>query len=80
MRGVALRFHPLFVLRAGREAFPGVTAAMDQFAAKALARNLPVTFVNHATGPHGADMDDDTDATRKIIRQVLAFLQLHLED
>jgi len=71
---------PLFVLRAGREAFPGVNAAMDQFAARALARNLPVTFVNHATGPHGADMDDDTDATRRIIRQALAFLQLHLED
>jgi hypothetical protein len=71
---------PLFVLRAGREHFPGVNAALDQFAARALARSLPLTFVNHATGPHAADMDDDTDATRKIIRQVLDFLRLHLED
>jgi len=69
---------PLFVLRAGREHFPGVNAAMDQFAARALARNLPLTFVNHATGPHAADMDDDTDTTRRIIRQVLDFLRLHL--
>ena len=70
---------PLFVLRAGLEQFPGVNAGLDQFAARALARNLPVTFVNHATGPHAADMDDDTDATRRIIRQVLHFLRLHLE-
>ena len=69
---------PLFVLRAGREHFPGVNAALDQFAARALARNLPLTFVNHATGPHAADLDDDTDATRRIIRQVLDFLRLHL--
>jgi hypothetical protein len=69
---------PLFVLRAGLEHFPGVNAALDQFAVRALARNLPLTFVNHATGPHTADMDDDTDATRRIIRQVLDFLRLHL--
>jgi hypothetical protein len=69
---------PLLVLRAGLEAFPGINAALDQFAARALSRNLPLTFVNHATGPHAADMDDDTDATRRIIRQVLHFLQLHL--
>jgi len=70
---------PILVLRAGRESFPGVNAALDQFAARALARNLPLTFVNHASGPHAADMDDDTEATRRIIRQVLDFLRLHLE-
>jgi hypothetical protein len=47
---------------------------------RATARNLPLTLVNHATGPHAADMDDDTDATRRIVRQVLDFLRLHLED
>jgi hypothetical protein len=69
---------PLFVLRAGREHAPGVNAALDQFAARALTRNLPLTFVNHASGPHAADMDDDTDATRRVIRQVLDFLRIHL--
>lgn len=69
---------PMFVQRAGREHFPGINAALDQFAARALARNLPLTFVNHATASHAADMDDDTDATRRIIRQVLDFLRLHL--
>jgi hypothetical protein len=69
---------PLFVWRAGLEQSPGVNAALDQFAARALARNLPLTLVNHASGAHAADMDDDTDATRRIIRQVLDFLRLHL--
>jgi dienelactone hydrolase len=70
---------PLFVLRAGREHGPGINEALDQLAARALARNLPLTFVNHATGPHGADIYDDTDATRRIVRQILDFLRLHLE-
>ena len=69
---------PLFVLRAGREHMPGVNAALDQFATRALARNLPLTFVNHATGPHSADIYDDTDSTRRIVGQVLDFLRLHL--
>jgi hypothetical protein len=69
---------PLFVLRAGREHAPGVNPALDQFAARALARNLPLTFVNHATGSHAAVIDEDTDETRRVIRQVLEFLQLNL--
>jgi hypothetical protein len=69
---------PIFLLRAGREHAPGVNAALDHFAARALARNLPLTFVNHATGTHAAVMDDDNDATRRIIRQVLDFLRIHL--
>jgi hypothetical protein len=71
---------PLFVLRAGLEHFPSVNVALDQFAARALARNLPLTLVNHATGPHAAVIDDDTDATRRVIRQVLEFLRIHLEE
>jgi hypothetical protein len=69
---------PLFVVRAGLEWFPGVNAALDQFAANALALNLPLTFVNHATGVHGFDCDEDSVVSRGIIQQVLAFLRLHV--
>jgi hypothetical protein len=69
---------PMFVLRAGREHMPGVNEALDQLAARALARNLPLTFVNDATGSHAADLDEDTEPTKRIIRQVLDFLRLHL--
>ena len=68
----------LFV-RAGREQFHGVNEALDKVVAKAFARNLPVTFVNHATGAHGFDLDEDSDLSREMIRRVLAFLAFHLK-
>jgi hypothetical protein len=69
---------PLFVIRAGLEQFPGINAALDHFAASALALNLPLTFVNHATGVHGFECDEDSVVSRGIIQQVLAFLRLHV--
>ena len=68
----------LFLARAGRDEFPGLNAALDAFLAKAVRDNRPVTFVNHATGPHAFDVADDSPATRDVIRQVLAFMKSHL--
>jgi hypothetical protein len=70
---------PLFIARAGREQFAGLNEALDTFVAAALRCNLPLTLVNHATGPHGFDFADDTEASRKIIRQILMFLRENLE-
>jgi hypothetical protein len=36
------------------------------------------TYVNRATGPHACDIEDDKDATRGVVRQILAFVRLHL--
>lgn len=69
---------PLFLVRAGREQFAGLNEALDLFLAKALARNFPVTLVNHATGPHGFDLDDDSDTSREVVKQILAFMRFHL--
>jgi hypothetical protein len=44
-----------------------------------LTRNLPVTVVNHADGPHAFDLLHDSEATREIIRQMLRFMQFHLQ-
>lgn len=71
---------PLHIVRAGREHFPGLNDAMDRFVAKALARNLPVTLVNHHTGTHSFYLDDDSEASRDIIRGTLAFLQRNLSE
>ena len=71
---------PLFVARAGRDEFPGLNAALDSFVAAAVRDNRPVSFVNHATGPHGFDVMDDSRATRDVIRQVLGFLKCHLSN
>jgi hypothetical protein len=69
---------PLFVVRAGQDQLPHLNQTMDQFLAQALARNLPITLVNHASGPHAFDMFDNSETTREIVRQILSFLSVHL--
>jgi hypothetical protein len=69
---------PLFIARGGQDEMPGLNEALDRFLARALARNLPVAFANHRTGPHAFDLSQDGEATRAIIRQTLAFLRSHL--
>jgi len=69
---------PLFVARAGQDQMPGLNDTLDRFMVKALACNLPVTFVNHPTAPHAFDLFQDSAASREIIRRILAFLQFHL--
>jgi len=53
---------------------------IDDFVHKALARNLPLTFVNYARGEHGFDISDETPVSQAIIRQTLNFLRTHLHD
>jgi acetyl esterase/lipase len=68
---------PLLIVRAGRDEMAGLNPSIDRFVAHALARNLPLTLVNHATGPHSFDLFDDSETTRSIIRQILDFIRLH---
>ena len=65
------------VVRAGQDQTPGPNAALDRFVTGALARNLPLTLVNHSTGPHAFDIYDGSEASRATIRAVVAFLRLH---
>ena len=69
---------PLFLVRAGLEQFPDLNDSIDRFFAKALALNRPVTLINHAAGPHAFDLLDDSETSRRIIRQVLDFLTSRL--
>jgi acetyl esterase/lipase len=69
---------PLLIARGGQDQMPGLNEALDRFVAASLAANLPVTVVNHATGPHAFDVFDPSDTSREAIRQVLAFLRFHL--
>jgi acetyl esterase/lipase len=69
---------PLLLVRAGQDQFPYLNASIDRFAAAALARNLPLTLVNHADGPHAFDLFQDTDGSRAVIRAVVAFLRARL--
>lgn len=69
---------PLFVARAGQDQMPGLNDALDRFLAKALTSNLPLTFVNHAVAPHAFDLFLDSETSREIIRQMLAFVRFNL--
>ncbi len=69
---------PLFIARAGQDETPHLNDALDSFLARALDRNLPVSFVNHPSGPHAFDLMQDSETTRDIIRRILAFMRFHL--
>jgi hypothetical protein len=69
---------PVFVARGGRDEMPGLNAALDAFVYAALDRNLPITLINHSTGPHAFDVFDDGEASQEVIRSVVRFLQCHL--
>jgi hypothetical protein len=69
---------PMLFVRAGQDD-PGLNDAMDNVIVRSLARNLPLTLVNHATGAHGFEYDEDSPVSRAIIAQVLAFLRAQLQ-
>ena len=66
---------PLCIARAGRDETPRLNETIDRFVAHALAHNLPMMVLNHHTGPHAFDAVDDSDASRDVVRRVLAFLR-----
>jgi len=69
---------PLLIARAGKDQMPRLNETIDGFIARALAVNLPLTFVNHPEGPHAFDLMDDSEVSRQIIRQILEFLRFNL--
>jgi acetyl esterase/lipase len=69
---------PLLIIRAGRDQFPAMNASIDCFIRQGLIENLPMTFVNHAEGPHAFDLFDDSRTSRDILRQTLQFFRQHL--
>src|SRR6185369_9601281 len=69
---------PLFVARAGQDQIPHLNETLDRFVLAALGHNLPLTLANHPEGPHAFDLFDDSDATREIVKQILAFMRRHL--
>jgi hypothetical protein len=69
---------PLFIARAGQDAMPRLNESLDRFVTEALACNLPLTFANHPAGPHSFDLLDDSETSRMVIGQILAFMRFHL--
>jgi len=66
------------VVRAGRDALPGLNASLDRFVSHALRANLPLSVVNYPGGVHAFDVADPTGEAREVVHRVLQFLTMRL--
>lgn len=65
---------PMFLVRSGRDEVPGLNATFDRFVVGAIAANRSITVVNLPEAPHGFDTLHETDESRDVLKQVLAFM------
>ena len=68
---------PTLVVRAGHDV-PAINKSIDQFTAKSLAADAPITLINYVGAQHGFDLVDDNDESRQVIKQTLDFIKCHL--
>jgi tetratricopeptide (TPR) repeat protein len=69
---------PLLVVRAGLDATE-LNRGLGEVVAGANAANVALTVVNHPAGHHGFDIVDDTEASRRIVRQTIEFMKASLD-
>jgi acetyl esterase/lipase len=65
---------PIFIARAGLDD-KELNDGIDRFVQLALSRNLTVEVVNHATGHHAFDIEDNNDRSREIIKRTIEFIK-----
>jgi acetyl esterase/lipase len=72
------KFPPTLIVRAGRDAKP-LNENIDAFVATALAKNAPVSLINYPSGDHGFEILNDTEETRRVIAESIAWVKSHLK-
>jgi hypothetical protein len=75
----ASRFPSMFIARAGLDD-PSLNAGLDRFVQLALKNNVSIEVLNHATGHHGFDIEDNNARSREILKRTIAFLQTVVRD
>ncbi|HJT58536.1 MAG TPA: alpha/beta hydrolase [Ktedonobacteraceae bacterium] len=68
---------PMLIVRAGLDDAT-LNASIARLVTVAVAKNVNIDFMNHATGHHAFDMLDDDERSREIIRATLEFLRGNL--
>jgi acetyl esterase/lipase len=70
---------PMFVARAGGDEVPAINDSIDRFVGAAIAANATITFMNHPSGEHGFDNQNDDHRSREIIQGAIAFMLANLQ-
>ena len=68
---------PMLIVRAGLD-YPQLNASIDRLITAALAKNVNIDVMNHATGRHAFDILDDNARSREIIQATVEFLRAEL--
>ncbi len=69
---------PTLLVRAGKDAMPGLNDSGDRFVGAALQHNLPITVTNYPEGDHAFDLSDSSATSMSCVRQVVSYLRDHL--
>jgi len=79
LAGDSDKIAPIFIARAGRDQVPTMNDSIDRFSREALSKNISLSIINHSSGVHGFDNQNDDKRSREIIQNAIAFMRLHLE-
>lgn len=69
---------PIYLVRAGGDVTPGLNAGLDRFVAHALAKDLPLAFVNVPGAPHAFDLTMPGAETGRRVESILSFFKARL--
>jgi hypothetical protein len=72
-------FPPMFIARAGLDD-ASLNAGLERFVQLALKNNVSIEVLNHATGHHGFDIEDNNTRSREILKRTIAFLKTTVRD
>jgi acetyl esterase/lipase len=64
---------PMFIARAGLDD-PGLNSGLDRFVDLAL-KNNAYELINHPTGHHGFDIEDNNPRSREIMKRTIEFIK-----
>lgn len=70
---------PLLVVQAGKDQMPGINHSIDRFCNALMATdNAKLTRLNLPDAVHAFDLEQDTQASREAISEIVEFLKAHL--
>lgn len=70
---------PIFIVNAGQDS-NAFKYGLEKLAEKGEEDEIPLEYILYEEGEHGFDIWNDTDESRAIIEQTLAFMKKHLQE